>query len=64
MPAYLKFVDKFPADSTFCRIGGLSNGLPSPAPGFQQPPPKNSVSLELFNAGLQVKMGQQDLICL
>ena len=64
MPAYLKVVDKFPADYTFCRIGGLSNGLPSPAAGSQQPPPKTSVSLELFNARLQVKMGQQDLICL
>ena len=64
MPAYLKVVDKFPADSTFCRIGGLSNGLPSLAAGFQQPLPKASVSLESFNARLQVKIGQQDLICL
>ena len=64
IPAYLKVVDNFPADSTFCRIGGLSNGLPSPTAGFQQPLPKTSVSLESFNAILQVKMGQQDLVCL
>ena len=63
MPAYLKVVDKFPADYTFCRFGGLSNGLPSPEAGSQQPDtPKTSVSLESFNASLQVKMGQQDLM--
>ena len=64
MPAYLKVVDKFPADYTFCHFGGLSNGLPSPEVGSQQPAPKTSVSFESFNAIFQVKMGQQDLICL
>ena len=52
MPAYLRVVDKFRADYTFCRIGGLSNELPSPAAGSQQPAPKTRVSLELFNARL------------
>ena len=37
MPAYLKVVDKSPADYTFYRIGGLSNGLPSPVTGSQKP---------------------------
>ena len=64
IPAYLKAVDYFPADSTFCRIKGLFNGLLSPAAGLQQPSLKTSISLESFNAILQVKMGQQDLICL
>ena len=64
IPAYLKVVDNFPADSTFCRIGGLSNGLPCPTAGFQKPPPETSVSLGSFHAILQVKLGQQDLICL
>ena len=58
MPAYLKVVDKFPADYTFCHFGGLSNGLPSLASGFQQPAPETGVSLESFNASFQVKMGQ------
>ena len=64
MPAYLKVIDKFPADYTFCQIGGLSNGLPSLAAGSQQPAPKASISLESFNVRLKVKMGQLDLICL
>ena len=55
MPAYLKVVDKFLADYTFCRIGGLSNGLPSPAAGSQQPDPETSVSFKSFNARLRVK---------
>ena len=52
MPAYLKVVDEYPDDYTFCRFGGLSNGLPSPAIGFQQPATETSVSLELLNARL------------
>ena len=64
MPAYLKVVDKFLADYTFCQIGGLSYGLPSPETGFQQPDPETSVSFESLNAILQVKLGQQDLIYL
>ena len=63
MPTYLEFADKFPANSTFYRIGGLSNGLPSPGSGFQKPAPETSLGLESFNAKLQVKMGQKDLIC-
>ena len=64
MPDYLKVVDKFPADYTFWRIRGLSNGLPSPKTGSQQPDNKINLNFESFNAILQVKMGQQDLICL
>ena len=50
MPAYLKVVDNYPADYTFCQFGGLSNELPSPVAGSQQSDPKISVSLELFYA--------------
>ena len=64
MPANLKIVDKYPADYIFCLFGALSNGLPSPAAGPQQPVPKTSVSLESFYANLKVKMGQQHLKCL
>ena len=64
MTAYLKIVDKYPADYTFFRFGGLSNGLPSPAAGCLQLVPKTNVGLESFYASFQFKMGQRDLICL
>ena len=64
MPAYLKVIDKFPADYTFCRFWGLSNELPNPASGSQQPDPKINISFNSFYASFQVKMGHQDLICL
>ena len=50
MPPYLKVVDKYPTEYTFCWFGGLTNGLPSPTEGCQQPAPKTSVSLELLYA--------------
>ena len=63
MPAYLKIADKFPADYTFVEL----RAYPIDSPDLHQAPnshlPKTSVSLESFNARLQVKIGQQDLIC-
>ena len=50
MPAYLKVVEYYSADYTFCHFGAQSNGVPSPAASSQQPTPKIIVSLEAFNA--------------
>ena len=50
IPAYLKVVDKYPADYTLCRFRALSSGLPIPAAGSQQPAPEINVSLGWFYA--------------
>ena len=44
MLAYLKVVDKYPADYIFCQFGASSNGFPSPATHSQQPVSGISVS--------------------
>ena len=46
----IKVFDRFPADYTFRRFGGRSNGLPSPETGSQQPVTNTSVSLESLYA--------------
>ena len=64
MPAYLKAVNRYSSNYTFCEFGAQSNGVPSPESGSQQQDNEINVSLEAFNASLQVNMLQQDLICL
>ena len=64
VPAYLKIVDKYSVDFTFCRFGAQSNGVPSLVSGSQQLTIETSVSLELLYLNQQVNIGQQDLICL
>ena len=48
VPAYLKVVDKYSADFTYCRFGAQSNGFSSSATGSKKPNPKTSVSFEAF----------------